>query len=316
MAKEQLSKMILPKVDDLFSTQQTRDDAKLERVKIINISDIDDFPEHPFKVLENDDMLKMCESIKDNGVLVPALVRPKENGRYEMISGHRRKRASELCGLETIPCIVRDLSLEEATIIMVDSNMQREEILPSEKAFAYKMKLEAMNHQGKRTDITSDQLGPKLRSNEILSNNVSDSISQIKRYIRLTELIPKILDMVDNKKIAFNPAVEISYLKKDEQEKLYDSMEKYQATPSQQQAIEMKKLSQSGELTFDKIEEYMIETKPNQTPKLKVSMNRLSTILPRTLMKDSEKEEYVIKAVEFYVEYQKRLKQKRQEQGR
>lgn len=312
MAKEQLSKMILPKVDDLFSTQQTRDDAKLERVKIINISDIDDFPEHPFKVLENDDMLKMCESIKDNGVLVPALVRPKENGRYEMISGHRRKRASELCGLETIPCIVRDLSLEEATIIMVDSNMQREEILPSEKAFAYKMKLEAINHQGK----TFGQVGQKSHSRDSLSENTQESSRQIHRYIRLTELIPKILDMVDNKKIAFNPAVEISYLKKDEQEKLYDSMEKYQATPSQQQAIEMKKLSQSGDLTFDKIEGYMIETKPNQTPKLKVSMNRLSTILPRTLMKDSEKEEYVIKAVEFYVEYQKRLKQKRQEQGR
>lgn len=312
MAKEQLSKMILPKVDDLFSTQQTRDDAKLERVKIINISDIDDFPEHPFKVLENDDMLKMCESIKDNGVLVPALVRPKENGRYEMISGHRRKRASELCGLETIPCIVRDLSLEEATIIMVDSNMQREEILPSEKAFAYKMKYDALKHQGR----TLGQDDPKIRTSQLIANEKNESEKTVRRYIRLTELIPKILDMVDNKKIAFNPAVEISYLKKDEQEKLYDSMEKYQATPSQQQAIEMKKLSQSGELTFDKIEGYMIETKPNQTPKLKVSMNRLSTILPRTLMKDSEKEEYVIKAVEFYVEYQKRLKQKRQEQGR
>lgn len=304
--------MILPKVDDLFSTQQTRDDAKLERVKIINISDIDDFPEHPFKVLENDDMLKMCESIKDNGVLVPALVRPKENGRYEMISGHRRKRASELCGLETIPCIVRDLSLEEATIIMVDSNMQREEILPSEKAFAYKMKYDALKHQGR----TLGQDDPKIRTSQLIANEKNESEKTVRRYIRLTELIPKILDMVDNKKIAFNPAVEISYLKKDEQEKLYDSMEKYQATPSQQQAIEMKKLSQSGELTFDKIEGYMIETKPNQTPKLKVSMNRLSTILPRTLMKDSEKEEYVIKAVEFYVEYQKRLKQKRQEQGR
>ena len=312
MAKEQLSKMILPKVDDLFSTQQTRDDAKLERVKIINISDIDDFPDHPFKVLENDDMLKMCESIKDNGVLVPALVRPKENGRYEMISGHRRKRASELCGLETIPCIVRDLSLEEATIIMVDSNMQREEILPSEKAFAYKMKYDALKHQGR----TLGQDDPKIRTSQLIANEKNESEKTVRRYIRLTELIPKILDMVDSKKIAFNPAVEISYLKKDEQEKLYDSMEKYQATPSQQQAIEMKKLSQSGELTFDKIEEYMIETKPNQTPKLKVSMNRLSTILPRTLMKDSEKEEYVIKAVEFYVEYQKKLKQKRQEQGR
>lgn len=312
MAKEQLSKMILPKVDDLFSTQQTRDDAKLERVKIINISDIDDFPEHPFKVLENDDMLKMCESIKDNGVLVPALVRPKENGRYEMISGHRRKRASELCGIETIPCIVRDLSLEEATIIMVDSNMQREEILPSEKAFAYKMKYDALKHQGR----TLGQDDPKIRTSQLIANEKNESEKTVRRYIRLTELIPKILDMVDNKKIAFNPAIEISYLKKDEQEKLYDSMEKYQATPSQQQAIEMKKLSQSGELTFDKIEGYMIETKPNQTPKLKVSMNRLSTILPRTLMKDSEKEEYVIKAVEFYVEYQKRLKQKRQEQGR
>ena len=312
MAKEQLSKMILPKVDDLFSTQQTRDDAKLERVKIINISDIDDFEEHPFEVLENDDMLKMCESIKDNGVLVPALVRPKENGRYEMISGHRRKRASELCGIETIPCIVRDLSLEEATIIMVDSNMQREEILPSEKAFAYKMKYDALKHQGR----TLGQDDPKIRTSQLIANEKNESEKTVRRYIRLTELIPKILDMVDNKKIAFNPAIEISYLKKDEQEKLYDSMEKYQATPSQQQAIEMKKLSQSGELTFDKIEGYMIETKPNQTPKLKVSMNRLSTILPRTLMKDSEKEEYVIKAVEFYVEYQKRLKQKRQEQGR
>ena len=195
---------------------------------------------------------------------------------------------------------------------MVDSNMQREEILPSEKAFAYKMKYDALKHQGR----TLGQDDPKIRTSQLIANEKNESEKTVRRYIRLTELIPKILDMVDNKKIAFNPAIEISYLKKDEQEKLYDSMEKYQATPSQQQAIEMKKLSQSGELTFDKIEGYMIETKPNQTPKLKVSMNRLSTILPRTLMKDSEKEEYVIKAVEFYVEYQKRLKQKRQEQGR
>ena len=217
MAKEQLSKMILPKVDDLFSTQQTRDDAKLERVKIINISDIDDFPDHPFKVLENDDMLKMCESIKDNGVLVPALVRPKENGRYEMISGHRRKRASELCGLETIPCIVRDLSLEEATIIMVDSNMQREEILPSEKAFAYKMKYDALKHQGR----TLGQDDPKIRTSQLIANEKNESEKTVRRYIRLTELIPKILDMVDSKKIAFNPAVEISYLKEEEQYSLF-----------------------------------------------------------------------------------------------
>ena len=316
------TKMPLPKIyldDDLFSTQEQRDDKLKEKVVNISLNDIDDFPEHPFKVIVNDELKDMAESIKEKGVLSPALVRQKDDGRYEMISGHRRKKASELANKDTIPCIVRDLTDDEATIIMVDSNMQREKVLPSEKAFAYKMKLDALSHQGKRTDLTSDQVGPKLsRSNEMLSNNVGESVSNIKRYIRLTYLIPELLDYVDNSiikdkdklSIALSPAVEISYLSKEEQQSLLDYIDFNQITPSQSQAISLKEMSQNKTFTVEKMEVLLNEEKPNQTPTLRVSMNKLRNVLPKELKNDREREDYVVKAVEFYDKYQKRMREK------
>lgn len=312
-------KMYLPSIDDLFTTQKTRDEADLEKVVNIKLNDIDDFPEHPFKVIVNDELKDMAESIKEKGVLSLALVRQKDDGRYEMISGHRRKKASELANKDTIPCIVRDLTDDEATIIMVDSNMQREKVLPSEKAFAYKMKLDALSHQGKRTDLTSDQVGPKLsRSNEMLSNNVGESVSNIKRYIRLTYLIPELLDYVDNSiikdkdklSIALSPAVEISYLSKEEQQSLLDYIDFNQITPSQSQAISLKEMSQNKTFTVEKMEVLLNEEKPNQTPTLRVSMNKLRNVLPKELKNDREREDYVVKAVEFYDKYQKRMREK------
>lgn len=311
------SRMRLPKVDSLFTTQEERDSFNLEKVVDISISDIDDFPNHPFKVIINDELREMSESIKEKGVLSPALVRKKANGKYEMISGHRRKKASELANLSTIPCIVRNLSDEEATIIMVDSNLQREKVLPSERAFAYKMKLEALNHQGKRNDLTSCQVGTKLPSAKELGQEYGDSERQVYRYIRLTYLIPKLLDYVDNYvikdkdkvSIALSPAVEISYLTKEEQESLLDYIEMNEITPSQSQAIELKNMSQEKTFTVEKMEALLDEEKPNQTPTLKVSMNKLKNVLPRTLKNDREREEYVIKAVEFYDRYQKRVKE-------
>ncbi len=292
-------KMHLPKLDDLFTTEEERVRDNSELITEINLSDIDNFPNHPFKVIDNEELLQMSESIKDKGVIVPALVRPKEDGRYEMISGHRRKRASELAGLDKIPCIVRDLSDDEAIIAMVDSNMQREEILPSERAFAYKMKLEAMAHQGKRTDLTSDQVGPKLRSNTLLSNEVGDSETQIKRYIRLTYLIPELLEKVDNKEIAFNPGVEISYLKEEEQYSLLDCIEYNDCTPSHAQTIIMKRLSQEGKLDTDKIDEILSQEKPNQIPKIRLNESRIRSVLPKSIGND-QIENFVVKAIEFY----------------
>jgi len=308
--------MYLPTLDDYFTTQEERDNANLEKVMNIKISDIDDFPEHPFKIIVNDEMQEMVDSIKEKGVLSPTLVRPKENGRYEMISGHRRKKASELANLETIPCIVRDLTDDEATIIMVDSNLQREKILPSEKAFAYKMKMEALNHQGKET---WRPMVDKLKSADILGKENGESGRQVQRFIRLTNLIPKLLDYVDNSlirdkeklSIAFRPAVELSYLTKQEQESLLDYMDINQITPSLAQAIELKQLSENGKLDIDEMEEIMDEEKPNQTPKLRVSMNRLKDVLPNNLKNDREREDYVIKAVEHYDQYLKRQREKK-----
>ena len=301
------TKMQIPKItlDDLYSTQEQRDNANLEKVVDISIKDIKDFPNHPFKVIDNEEMEQMRDSIKENGVLVPALVRPKEDGTYEMISGHRRKRASELAEKETIPCIVRDLTDDEATIIMVDSNMQREEILPSEKAFAYKMKLEAMKHQGKRTDLTSDQVGQKLdnkSSVELLANEVGDSKTQIQRYIRLTELIPELLEMVDKKRIAFLPAVELSYLTEEQQYTLLDCIEYNDATPSHAQAIKLKKMSQTGTLTEDDIDDILSQEKPNQIPKMKFDEGRIRSVLPKNI-EDQKIEDFVIKAIEHYSKY-------------
>ena len=298
MAKD-LSKMPLPKLDDLFTTEEERMSANLEKVIDIKINDIDDFPNHPFKVIENDDMYNMCDSIKENGVLVPALVRPKANGRYEMVSGHRRKFASQLANKETIPCIVRDLSDDEAIIIMVDSNLQREEILPSEKAFAYKMKLEALSHQGKSLDSTSGQVVRKLETADIIGKENDESGRQVRRFIRLTELIPELLDLVDEKQIALSPAVELSFLNDEQQYAVLDCIECNVATPSHAQAIRLKKLSQEGTLTTDEIEDILSEEKPNQIPKVKFNAIRIRNVLPKNITEE-KMEDFVVSAIEFY----------------
>ena len=298
-------KMPLPKLDDLFTTQKERDDNNSEKVVDISIKDITDFPEHPFKVLKNAEMEELSKSISDRGVLVPVIVRQKENGQYEMISGHRRKMASQLAGKETIPCIIKNYTDDEATLIMVDSNLQREEILPSEKAFAYKMKLEALSHQGKRTDLTLSQVGKKLNAYEELATEQGESRNQIHRYIRLTELIPELLDKVDEKIIAFNPAVELSYLKQDEQYVLLDCIDYNDCTPSLAQAIHLKKMSQEGTLTTEKIESLMEQDKPNQNPKLKISRNKLEKILPSSLKTDEQIETFVIQCVEEHIKRQR-----------
>lgn len=300
-----ISKMPLPKLDDLFTTEEERKNEKLEKVVDIELTKIDDFPDHPFKVIENDEMYNMRDSIKENGVLVPALVRPKPDGRYEMVSGHRRKFASQLADKETIPCIVRDLSDDEAIIIMVDSNLQREEILPSEKAFAYKMKLEALSHQGKRTDLTSTQVVEKLDNKysvEILADEVGEGRETIRRYIRLTELIPELLDMVDEKQIALSPAVELSFLNDEEQYAVLDCIECNVATPSHAQAIKLKKLSQEGTLTADEIDDILSEEKPNQIPKIKFNATRIRNVLPKNI-EEQKIEDYVVSAIEFYGKY-------------
>ena len=298
------TKMQIPKIKlyDLFSTQEQRDNAKLEKIVDIKIDCIDDFPNHPFKIIDNEEMEQMKESIADNGVLIPALVRPKPDGRYEMISGHRRKFASQLALKETMPCIVRELSDDEAIIIMVDSNMQREEILPSEKAFAYKMKLDAMKHQG----VSFGQVVRKWESTDDIGKDNEDSGRQVRRYIRLTKLIPELLDKVDTKEIAFNPAVELSYLTEEEQYALLDCIEYNDATPSHAQAIVMKKLSQEGSLNEEKIDDILSQEKPNQIPKMKFSEERIRSVLPKNVENDKI-EDFVVKAIEYY---SKHLRQK------
>lgn len=304
MAKD-LSKMPLPKLDDLFTTEEERANASLEKVIDIKISDIDDFPNHPFKVIENDDMYNMRDSIKENGVLVPALVRQKTDGRYEMVSGHRRKFASQLANKETIPCIVRDLTDDEAIIIMVDSNLQREEILPSEKAHAYKMKYEAIKHQGKRTDLTSSPVATKLDSASIIGKESGESRDQVYRYMSLNNLIPELLDMVDNDvlkqkpSIALRPAVELSHLTEEEQYQLLDCIEYCDATPSHDQAIRLRALSKSKTLTQNEIDKIMSEEKPNQIPHISFNETRIRSVLPKEI-KGKNIEDFVIKAIEFY----------------
>ena len=293
---------LLTSVDSLFTTQAERDEAQRETVIDISLTEISDFPNHPFKVRMDDSMVQMVESVERYGVLVPALVRPKPDGGYEMVAGHRRKKASELAEKATLSCIVRELTDEEATIIMVDSNLQREQILPSEKAFAYKMKLEAMRRQqGSRTDLTSAPVGQKLRqtSREELAQNSPDSDSQIQRYIRLTYLIPEILDMVDEGKIAMRPAVELSYLAENEQKVLLDTMECEDCTPSHVQAIKMRKFSQEGKLNEDVILSIMQEEKPNQVEQFKIPKERISKYFapgtPAQKMEDT-----IVKALELY----------------
>ena len=289
-------------LDDLFSTDESRAEAQLEKVVTLNPADISDFPSHPFKVKQDEAMAEMVDSVKQYGVLVPALVRPKADGGYEMVAGHRRKCAATLAGITEIPCIVRNLTDDEATIIMVDSNLQRETILPSEKAFAYKMKLEAMKRQGQRSDLTSTPLEPKLkgsRSNEELAASSPDSRSQIQRYIRLTELIPQVLDMVDSGKIAFRPAVELSYLSKEQQQSLYDTMECEDCTPSLAQAIKMKEFSRGGKLTEEVILSIMQEEKPNQREKPAFRDERITRLIPKSIPRGQETD-FVIRALEFY----------------
>ena len=286
-------------LDDLFSTQDDRAESQLEKVVTLNPAEISDFPNHPFKVKQDDDMAEMVESIKKYGVLVPALVRPKEDGGYEMVAGHRRKFAASLAGVSEIPCIVRSLTDDEATIVMVDSNLQREKILPSEKAFAYKMKLEAMKRQGQRSDLTSTPLVSKSRSNEELGQKNGDSREQVRRFIRLTELIPPVLQMVDDGKIAFRPAVELSYLSKEQQESLYSTMECEDCTPSLAQAIKMKEFSKDGKLTDEVILSIMQEEKPNQREQLKIPKERISKYFaPGTPAQKIE--DTIIKALELY----------------
>ncbi len=289
-------------LDDLFSTDESREEAQLEKVVTLNPADISDFPNHPFKVKQDEAMAEMVDSVRQYGVLVPALVRPKADGGYEMVAGHRRKCAAMLAGITEMPCIIRNLTDDEATIIMVDSNLQRETILPSEKAFAYKMKLEAMKRQGQRSDLTSAPLEPKLkgsRSNEELAASSPDSRSQIQRYIRLTELIPPVLDMVDSGKIAFRPAVELSYLSKEQQQSLYDTMECEDCTPSLAQAIKMKEFSRDGKLTEEVILSIMQEEKPNQREQFKMPKERISKYFaPGTPAQKIE--DTIIKALELY----------------
>ncbi len=304
MEKDRRMPLSTTSLDELFTTQHERDEANLEKVIDISIKDIDDFPNHPFKVIDNEEMEKMKESIIERGVLLPVIVRQKENGKYEMISGHRRKRASELAGKDTIPSIVRNLTNDEATIIMVDSNMQREEILPSEKAFAYKMKMEALNRKGKRTDLTSSQVATRLDTATMIGKEHGDSRDNVYRYIRLTELIPELLDMVDKKEIALLPATEISYLTEDEQYYLLDCIECNVATPSHAQTIKMKKMSQEGTLTEDLIDDIMSQEKPNQVPKMKFNESRIRSVLPKNI--DEPKiEDFVVKAIEHYSKYLK-----------
>ena len=307
MARNRETKIELTAYDDLFQTDESRAEAALSKIRDIPISDIDEFPDHPFKVLMDEDMEQLVESVKRNGVMTPATVRLKENGRYELISGHRRKKACELAGLETLKCEVKDLTRDEAIIIMVESNLQRSVILPSEKAFAYKMRLEAMDRQGKRNDLTSTPLVSKSRSNEELADKVGESREQIRRFIRLTELVPEILQMVDEKQIAFRPAVEISYLAEEQQYTLLEAMSYNDATPSLAQAIKMKKFNQDGKLTDEVIQSIMEEEKPNQKEKPAFRDERITKLIPKTVPKGQETD-FVVKALEFYNRHLQRNK--------
>lgn len=299
------SDFTLTSLDDLFSTQEQRDDEKLSKIKDIPISDIDDFPDHPFKVKDDEDMMQLVESIKERGVITPATVRLKEEGRYELISGHRRKRASEIAGLDTLRCEVVELTRDEATILMVESNYQRSQILPSEKAFAYKMRLDAMNRQGKRTDLTLSPLGTKLRASDELAQECGDSRNQIYRYIRLTNLVPELLEFVDEGRIKMRPAVELSYLDEDVQRDVVGEIDENELTPSHEQTIRMRKLFDEGKLTTEVIQVIMEEEKPNQKEKIVFRGNRVRNLLPKS-MSISETEDYVCKALEHYNKFLQR----------
>lgn len=317
--KEQEQKMKLPKLDDLFTTQEERDYNKAEKVEEISISKITDFPEHPFKVIDDDKMKEMVKSVKEYGVIMPVIVRPKDNGTYEMISGHRRKRACELAGVKQIKCIVKNLSDDEATILMVDSNIQREEILPSEKAFAYKLKLEAMKHQGKRIDLEENETSTPMveKSNKtsvsIIGEQNNESAEQIRRYIRLTKLIPELLDEVDKKRIAFRPAVELSYLSEENQYVVLNKLEYDEVSPSLSQAIVLKKMQQEGTITEEKIEELLDKEKPNQKEFIKIHNEKIDKYIPTKVKESGNVEEFIIVCVQ---EHNKREKLKQERDSR
>lgn len=306
MPKKNINDIRIPSYDDLFTNEEQRQEAKLEKIMELPIADIHEFKNHPFKVREDEQMVKLIESVTENGILLPTLVRPSQDGNgYEMVSGHRRMKAAQLNGYDKVPAIIRDLTDDQATIIMVDSNIQRETILPTERGFAYKMKLEAMKHQGKRTDLTSAQLGPKLvRTNQQLAKEVGDSVNQIKRYIRLTELIVPLRDMVDGlredkKKIAFNPAVELSYLSKEHQNMIVKYIEELDLTPSHAQAIRMKELSKVERLDENVIYSIMTEIKPNQKEKITLKMEDIDQYFPNDYT-PRQKSELIIKLLKSW----------------
>ena len=294
------SDFTLPTLDDLFSTQELRDDAKLSKIRVIPLELIDDFPDHPFKVRDDEDMIQLVESVKERGVITPATVRQKEDGRYELISGHRRKRACELAGFEALRCEVVDLDRDAATVLMVESNYQRSQILPSEKAFAYKMRLEAMKRQGQRSDLTLSPVGTKFdRSSEAITEETGDSRNQIHRYIRLTNLVPELLDLVDEGKIKMRPAVELSYLDEDSQRAVVDEIDLNQCTPSHDQTIRMRKFFTDGKLTPEVVSAIMGEEKPNQREKIVLRGDKVRSLIPKNIPV-SQTEDYVVKALEHY----------------
>lgn len=293
------SDFTLPTLDDLFSSEEERQDQKLAKIRDIPLELIDPFPEHPFKVRDDEDMLQLVESVKERGVITPATVRPKEGCRYELVSGHRRKRACELAGMDTLRCEVVDLTRDEATILMVESNFQRSKIVPSEKAFAYKMRLEAMNRQGQRSDLTSTPVVSKLRSNETLGNETGESREQIRRYVRLTNLVPELLEYVDEGRIKMRPAVELSYLDEGCQRDVVEEIDLNQCTPSHDQTIRMRKFFSEGKLTPEVVSAIMCEEKPNQREKIILRGDKVRSLIPKNIP-ISQTEDYVLKALEHY----------------
>ena len=308
MAKKQID-LGLTGLDELFMDDRERAESKLPKIHEIPLSEIDEFPNHPFHVRLDEDMDQLVESIKERGIITPVTLRQKPDGRYEIVSGHRRTKACELAGLATVKAEIKELSRDEAIILMVESNLQRTTILPSEKAFSYKMRLEAMNRQGQRTDLTSRPVVEKLDSAESVGTVQGDSGRQVQRYIRLTHLIPPLLDLVDSGKIAFRPAVELSYLTEEEQNGLLDSIGSEQSTPSLAQALKMKEFSQNGRLNADVILSIMCEQKPNQKEKISFQSERLKPFIPKNFTA-KQTEDYVIKALEYYHRYQLRQKER------
>ena len=296
----------LASVDDLFSTEESRADENREKIVELPLKELFPFKDHPFKVIDDEAMFETAESVKKYGILVPAIARPRDEGGYELVAGHRRKRACELAELETMPVIIRNLDDDEAVIIMVDSNLQRENILPSERAFAFKLKLEAIKRQGARTDLTSDQLGQKLNARDVVAKEAGSSAVQVQRYIRLTELIPEILSMVDEKKIAFNPAVELSYLKKEEQTDLLEALDMEQATPSLSQAQRLKKFSNEGKLTLEVMSAIMSEEKKGDLDKVTLTGDKLKKYFPKSYT-PKQMEETIMKLLEGW--YKKRTRE-------